>query len=272
MARPKDSDRLLYLLKSQGGMSNPKALSMLDTSEARFWEVREELLAGQLITVYRCRGGGIELTRKGRKAAPTRFDGDDSKVRGEVELYEPFVDLLKSEEARDERMEGEDDPNLPQLAPIVCNTSAFRLPQKWSNPDVTKISFRYFPIIRKRSVIVSTYELKKWGNWNVSAAYEASEHRRWAHECYVVLEHPQKADHLEPTEKVVAASSRLGVGVIKIQPKYNSWRSEVIAEAEFREPSHEDLEIFLSYLFVKRPEVRNQFDANMATLAKCGAF
>lgn len=48
-------------------MSNLKIRTLLNLSEETYANVREELLQARLVEKYACYGGGIRLTRKGKR-------------------------------------------------------------------------------------------------------------------------------------------------------------------------------------------------------------
>ena len=72
-----------------------------------------------------------------------------SAVAKEKDLYTPFVKALKAEVTENEE------------SALVIDSSSLRKRGKWSNPDVTKISIRSFPILRTHKVPLTTYELKQ---------------------------------------------------------------------------------------------------------------
>jgi hypothetical protein len=61
--------KILNLLDEKGGLPNRQVKQAFNLSDARYGAVRNELKRDGLVEKYRCRGGGIRLTRKGKKAA-----------------------------------------------------------------------------------------------------------------------------------------------------------------------------------------------------------
>jgi hypothetical protein len=118
--------------------------------------------------------GGIRLTRKGRQE--NVLEEATSAVSTEKELYGLFVSSLEKEAAENEK------------SVLVCDTSALRVRGKWSNPDVTKLSIRIFPISRKNTVVCATYEVKQWRKWSVDSVYEAVSHSRFSATIYLTTE------------------------------------------------------------------------------------
>jgi hypothetical protein len=246
MPRPSDSDRLMWLLQEQGGTSNQQARSVLDLSQERYGTVRDGLIADGLIEKFRCRGGGILLTSAGakQKAAP----GAKSSVGQERDLYGPFAVALASEAEENEE------------SAIVFDTSALRKSGKWSNPDLTKIAIRSFPILRTSKVVLTTYELKQWGRWNLEAAFEAASHRNFAHYSYVALEWA-KDFPVEGLDEIKQACSRFDVGLMTLHPYYNKWRHVVQLEASPYVPSEDFVEEYLGYVFEKQSGSQQKYDA-----------
>jgi hypothetical protein len=246
MPRPSDKERLMWLLQEKGGTSNQQVRSVLDLSQERYKTVRDELISAGLVEKFRCRGGGILLTAKGtkQKAAPDA----KSSVGKENELYTPFADALTAE------------ANENEEEAIVFDTSSLRKSGKWSNPDLTKISIRSFPILRVNKVVLTTYELKQWGRWNLEAAFEAASHRNFAHQSYVALEWA-KDFPVEGLDEITQACGRFGVGLMTLHPYYTKWRHVVQLEAAPYAPSEDFVEEYLGYVFEKQTGSRQKYDA-----------
>lgn len=246
MPRPTDTARLLWLLQEQGGTSNQQVRSTLNLTDKRYDELKERLLEDALVEKYRCRGGGIRLTAKGAKA--DALPGNTSAVENEKALYPHFVKALTAESK-----ENED-------TAVVFDTSSLRKRGKWSNPDVARVAIRHFPILRTHKVILSTFELKQWGRWNVEAIYEAASQRRFSHEAYVVLEWAKDVP-VEGLEELNALCGRFGVGLMTMHPHYASFRHIVQLEAELHNPPDDNVEEFLGYVFEKRAENQAAYNA-----------
>jgi hypothetical protein len=245
MPRPSDKDRVLWLLQEIGGTSNQQIRSVLSLADDRYKKIIQELLNEDNIEKYRCRGGGIRITTKGAgvKALPEA----KSSVTKEKDLYVPFVSTLESEVAENEEFA------------LVFDTSALRKSGKWSNPDVTKISIRNFPVLRSHKVLVTTFELKQWNKWNVDAVFEAASHRRFAHEAYVVLEWAKDVP-VEGLEEITSACGRFGVGLVTLHPYYSSFRYIVQLDAEPNAPSEDYVDEYLGYVFERDTKKRTLYD------------
>jgi DNA-binding MarR family transcriptional regulator len=67
--RQPDRVKILNFLDEKGGLPNRQVKQALNLSDARYGAVCNELKRDGLVEKYRCRGGGLRLTRKGKKAA-----------------------------------------------------------------------------------------------------------------------------------------------------------------------------------------------------------
>jgi hypothetical protein len=213
LARARDTDRLIWLLQEQGRSSNRNVRTALKLTDERYSIIRDELIAEKVIAKVRGQGGGIQLTPKGR-TEKTLSDAK-SAVQAEKDLYQPFVKILTSAAEEDDEKA------------VVIDTSALRRTGKWSNPDVIKISVRFFPILRKQIVVITTYELKQWKRWNIDSVFEAASQRRFAHEAYVVLEWPKNED-VVGLEELMSVCARFGVGLITHFATSFSWSRQSI--------------------------------------------
>lgn len=234
MARSTDKDRLVWLLQEEGRSSNRRIRSELNLSDDRYAKIRQKLLEDGLIEKVKGQGGGVQLTRLGMrtKALPEAV----SSVSAEKDLYDPFVNILQDESKENEE---------PAL---VIDTSALRRSGKWSNPDVTKISVRKFPILKSHKILLTTYELKQWKRWNVDSVFEAASQRRFSHEAYVVLEWA-KGEDVVGLEDMLSVCGRFGVGLITLHTYYTSYRYKVQLDAQKHVPTEDYVEEYLSYVF-----------------------
>jgi hypothetical protein len=246
LPRTRDTDRLIWLLQEQGRSSNRNIRTALKLSDERYSKIREELIDEKIIVKVKGQGGGIQLTPKGIKEK-TLSDAQSS-VQAEKDLYQPFVQILINSAEED----GE--------AAVVVDTSALRRTGKWSNPDVIKISIRLFPILRKRIVSITTYELKQWKRWNIDSVFEAASQRRFAHEAYVVLEWA-KDEPVVGLEELMSVCARFGVGLITLHPHYNSFRYIIQLEPDKQSADEEYVEEFLGYVFEKNASAGEEFES-----------
>lgn len=245
MTRPLDKDRLIWLLQEQGRSSNRNVRSTLKLSDDRYAKIKQELLDEKLIEKVKGQGGGLQLTTRGMKEKT--LPDAVSSVENEKALYSPFVGILDAEASENEE------------AALVIDTSALRKSGKWSNPDVTKISVRRFPILKSHRVLLTTYELKQWKRWNVDSVFEAASQRRFAHEAYVVLEWA-KSEEVVGLEEMVSVCSRFGVGLLTLHPYYSSFRYAIQLDAEKHATSDDYVEEYLGYVFEKSDGARQKYE------------
>ncbi len=245
MSRPADTDRLIWLLQEQGRSSNRNIRSTLKLSDDRYAKIKQELLDEKLIEKVKGQGGGVQITTRGMKEKT--LPDAVSSVENEKALYSPFVSILDAEATENEE---------PAL---VIDTSALRKSGKWSNPDVTKISIRKFPILKSHRVLLTTYELKQWKRWNVESVFEAASQRRFAHESYVVLEWA-KGEEVVGLEEIASVCSRFGVGLLTLHPYYSSFRYTVQLDAEKHETPDDYVEEYLGYVFEKNEDAKQKYE------------
>lgn len=246
MTRPADKDRLIWLLQEQSRSSNRNVRSTLKLSDERYARIKDELLEEKLIEKVRGQGGGVQITARGMKEKT--LPDAVSSVESERALYSPFVTILDDEASENEE------------AALVIDTSGLRKSGKWSNPDVTKISVRKFPILKTHRVLITTYELKQWKRWNVESVFEAASQRRFAHEAYVVLEWA-KGEEVVGLEEMISVCSRFGVGLLTLHPYYSSFRYTIQLDAEKHTTSDDDVEEYLGYVFEKKDDARQKYES-----------
>lgn len=252
MARTSDRDRIIGSLAESGGMSNMQLKASLDLADDRYKILREELIQEGLVEKYRCRGGGVALTSKGAKEASTDDYQIKSSVEKEKDLYSPFVRVLELEA-------NENDENV-----VVCDTSSLRKRGRWSNPDITRVAVRSYPLLRKKAVVITTFEVKQWQKWDASAVYEAASHSRFSHESYVGLELPKGTDPAESIDGLRELCARFGVGIATIHQYYAGLRYVIRQDPEPKAPSDDYVEEYLTYVFERLPEQKARFEALMS--------
>jgi hypothetical protein len=91
---------------------------------------------------------------------------------------------------------------------------------KWSRPDLTFVEVNRFDLLPQRNVQVTSFEIKRADDTDLSSVYEAASHQRWAHYSYLIIEVPNK--ELELPENLAMEASRFGVGLMKAYPVLES--------------------------------------------------
>lgn len=253
MAKPKTTDRILKVLAPVGGRSNGRIKVELNLSDDAYEKARRELLDDKLIEKYRCQGGGVQLTSKGAKLAPS-LSNDGSGVEKEIDLYEKMILDLESQIASDER------------SAIVLNTHALKLPGQWQNPDIVTIEVEKLEFLRKTTVKVTTFEVKQFPRWKLDCVFEAASHHRFAHEALVILEWPNDVEFSQSSsqyrlEEVARECRRFGVGIGSLSQHYGKYRFKMQLEPTPMQPSDIDVNGFLSQLFERMPAKKDEFEA-----------
>lgn len=244
LSKPSDRERILWLLAEQGGISSQQVKSELALSDDRYNKVITQLIEEGLVEKFRRRAGGIRVTYKGM--AYKKLPDAISSFSEEREIYSPFCKIL----------EGEIKDNEENA--IVINTSDLKKRGKWSNPDITKIAIRHYPMQGAKKIIIFTYEIKQWKRWNIEAVYEAASHLRFAHNAFVVLEWAKDVPY-EGMEYLESASARFGVGLITLHPYYNSFRYSVRISPEYHVPSEDTIEEYFETVFAKHQDKYTSF-------------
>ncbi|WP_437320727.1 hypothetical protein [Sorangium sp. So ce385] len=248
MPRISDRDRVLNLLAETGGLSNARIKAELNLGDDRYEEVRTGLIEEGLAEKYVCRGGGLRLTKRGEREVSPKYEAQSS-VDKEQELYSPLVDALLR-----------DSPES-----VAFDTASLRKRGKWQNPDVTQVSVEVYPLLRRRRVLLTTYEVKQWGAWDVNAVFEAASHARFAHDGFVVLEWTEKGFSVSDPriEKMVRECQRFGIGLATLESHYSHYRLHVRLESVSKEPTDSDVEEWLDYALSRRKEAMDRFQALM---------
>ncbi|MBF0098279.1 MAG: hypothetical protein HQM04_02910 [Magnetococcales bacterium] len=153
-------------------------MTQLSLSTIRYGKVKEELLNDGVIEKCGGQGGGIRLAKYNTVRR--------QQNREEQKLYAPFITMLEKEITANKE------------AALTYNTSTVKRKIKWGNPDVTKISIRHLPFFQTTRITVTTYEIKAFDKFDISSAYEAIAHKRFAQEAYLALEWSKD----EPEEKI----------------------------------------------------------------------
>lgn len=256
MSHKNDEEKVLRHLK-QGGVSNNRLLERTELSEERYTGAKRRLLEAGLVEKMAGRGGGLRLTRKGAREANKLSSVGTSSVDRERELYEPLIGCLQ---------EDDDGDGAPLT---VGDSSSLLVRGKWSNPDVTMVQVKEYPNLFRKEIYITTFEVKQWDRWGVSAAFEAASQARFSHESYLVLEWAKEVrfnleDSIYRIDQVVAACNRFGVGLATMTPHRSSWKFEIHVDAIPRNPNPYEADLFLETFFERYPEEKKRIAEYMA--------
>lgn len=131
-----------------------------------------------------------------------------STVNNERELYDPVKKWI------DNNWKSKIEANGGYAwTKITANVSRRNRLGMWSRPDLLMVDVSRFDFLPQKSVSVTSIEVKRADDTNLSSAYEAAAHQRWAHKAYLVVEVSNK--DMDLPENLKAESSRIGVGLMK---------------------------------------------------------
>lgn len=249
MARTTDRERLLALLAEAGGLSSARIKVELHLGDERYEQIRSEVIDEGLAEKYVCRGGGLRLTKKGERDVSPEYEAA-SKVEKETDLYEYLVEALSRESPES----------------VVFDTGSLRKRGKWQNPDVMQVSVEVYPRLRRRRVLITSYEVKQWGRWDVNAVFEAASHARFAHAGFVVVEWTDSNFSISDPrlDQIVRECRRFGIGLATLEPYHSRFRLHVRLEPDDgREPIDAEVEEWLDYCLSRRSDAADRFDALM---------
>jgi hypothetical protein len=161
----------------------------------------------------------------------------------EREFYSPTVDWLKENWGK---------KILDSHNYFWTKSTAFKgrrgQPGMWSRPDITFIEVSRFEFLPQRSVQVSSFEVKRYQNADLSSVYEAASHQRWAHYAYLVIIIPEKTTPI--SENIDAEASRFGVGLmIAYREDSSGYVIETKAEPKRQNPDPKDLDRMIADYF-----------------------
>jgi hypothetical protein len=177
--------------------------SYVDLDNSAYQAGLEELRESGAITVRPGRGGSFSRTAPAAQSPdiPTLA----SESRRERDLYEPFVDWLKSSWPK--RSEAFQEARVTATPRKYRRTSG-----TWSRPDVMTIRVERYDLLPQIVLEVGSYEIKPIGSPLVEWVFEAASHGKWAHRLSLVLE--KDADHVGlPDERILGEIKRFSLGL-----------------------------------------------------------
>lgn len=250
--RPFDKERIVKALAgADKALTNSYLKNELNLPNERYSKVRDELIDEKIVEKYRCHGGGIQLTNDGKKQV-SKYKKINSSVSSEKDLYKPLYNFLE-QTIKDDQQSG-----------IVIDTSALCKKGKWQNPDMLQIIIDNYSYLGKKEVVLTSYEVKQWGRWDIHVVFEAASHRRFVHKSIVVLEWSKKVefsmtDTTYKIDEIVRECQRFGVGLSILRPWYNSFRLHSYIEPKLNTPNESDIETFLEYVFSRKTFAKESF-------------
>lgn len=246
---------ILRALQHQSGLSNPRLRADTGAGDDAYDRAKTDLVSEGLAEVYAGQGGSLRLTDAGKRHAKKEVEPEgESAVDHERELYAPLVDAIQKDAAQ-----------LGRERILVRDVGAARNRGMWSNPDVLQIAVETYPRLRKTELVVSTFELKKWGGATVASVFEAAAQSRFAHRSYVVLEWAESVtfsldSDANNLDQIVRECGRFGIGLWTMQPFRNGWRYTEHLKAAPRVPADSEVNAFLEDYFLRYPDDAAQYD------------
>jgi len=225
MPRPTDQDMFLDILKKAGGKaSNRKLLSLLCWEEKKYWRRRDEYVNKGLIQTGQ--GGSVRLSPK-------------LQYNREEHLYTPLKEAVETGWGSD----WEADELFIDVTARCRNT----LTGKWSQPDLCAITRRDYKF--QRRIDLWTFEVKPIGAFRVDHVHEAVSHSKYAHRTYIMF-HIETESSIQDHrfKRCVEEAQRYKIGLVTFRDpmKYADWHW--VLEAERREPSPENFDLFAEQL------------------------
>ncbi len=145
-------------------------------------------------------------------------------------------------------------------------TAGLKKKGKWQNPDVTQITLETYPRLGKEEIIVTTYEVKLWNCWDITAVFESACHRRFSHEAIVVLEWLPDVVAFSLSDasyKVLDLANECratGVGLYTLEKRGKSYQIYAHIEPIRHVPPHSKLEDWLEYFLTKNSDAEKEYE------------
>lgn len=239
---------LLRLYQDQGWMKLSELRSEFATHAKKFATEFARLREERLVVIGKGHGGRVAITEQGIDRYLDEYDDSDEykKLGPESVLYPILRDCLQT------------DDNMVLIAGGYKQRRG-----QWTNPDVVEVSFEDLPLLGKRSVQVSSYEVKTWDDWGIKGVYEAAAHAAMVHRAYLVLEWASKLP-FDParferwTERMMSECGRFGVGLMTLQPGSKPRTLRLHLEAVLHVPNEQQTERMLEY-YLKKTARRSEY-------------
>lgn len=183
-----EAQMLFSALPADGTLvGNYSLRSQLELDDETYAAAKRELRTRGLIGVGVGYGGTIGRLSVSRETQAPEDESSAAQrnlVTREYELYEPFVEWLRSS------LEDQ------ELAFSHVRITGYRRGGgKWSRPDVTAVQVFRYEWLPDITVEVSTYEIKRSADSEkLESPYEAAAHGRWAHRASLIVEMEEEQD------------------------------------------------------------------------------
>jgi len=184
ITRRTDGDILLDLVPKDGSpIGNVSLFNELNWTEEKYWRVRERLLEEGQLERGKGKGGSVRRSIRNAELSVTKLPRSSPEAR----LYEPLVQVLSNEWAREMRIESD------QIHfEITARQGKKPTGGTWTRPDITAVSVRSFQHLPGKFVDVWTFEVKPVESLDVTAVFEAASHASRATRSYALLQIPEQ--------------------------------------------------------------------------------
>jgi len=244
--------KLLALVPDGQSVGNVTLRSSLDWDDKLYWLIRNRLVDRGVLGLGRGRGGSVRLVQSTTVSPPTPLgaatavpvvlgEPTPSGRIAEDALYEPLAKVLRTEWVKDRRYDD-------AVVEITARQGSKATGGRWSRPDIVVASLTTYAWVPGKYFDVTTFEVKPFDGFDVTAVYEALAHLRSATRAYVLVHVPEALR--EPFEETLQAATdeadrhHVGFIVVGDPGDWETW--DVRVEARRREPDPGRLNEFLA--------------------------
>ncbi|HTZ62844.1 MAG TPA: hypothetical protein VMB51_01940 [Solirubrobacteraceae bacterium] len=249
-----DAAMLLAALPGDGSTVGSYNLrSKLNLDDSTYAQAKAELRSADLIKVGVGYGGTVARTSVLPGATEASKLSAAGLVKLEKELYEPFVEWLRSSLA---------DQGLAFAeARVTATPRGYKSDSgQWSRPDITAVHVFKYDWLPEITVEVSSYEIKRASDARkLESVYEAAAHGRWAHRASLVVEHADDNDVVPAPIFDEIGRFRLGLYAMRSRPRGGFEVREIIKPPLTQESQPEDVNELIGYFLGEKRELRNSY-------------
>jgi hypothetical protein len=247
MTRPSDKDILLGLVPKADPIGNVSVLRQLEErgwSSAKYWKVRDDLLAEGKLVRGKGKGGSIRRSAAEFEGAE-RPNNTAHERTAEAHLYEPILKVLRKDWIHEMQIEADQIHFEKTAAQGKKQTGG-----TWTRPDISGVSVRTFQHLPGKYVDVWTFEVKPVDNLDVTAVYEAAAHGARATRSCALLQVPENLNGRTQAivDRCEREASRMRIGLVTfVRPDdFATW--DILIDAPRLETAPELLEEFIAQL------------------------
>lgn len=217
MPRNSDKERFFNAIPEDGSpIGNLTLRKRLRLSEDRYWEVRQELLKENKISLSRGQGGSVfrinaEDIREASRPQPR------SRYKSERSLYEPFLATIRDKYTKDENI-------LSFVIQKTAHAGKRKTGGTWTRPDVTLVTVQSYPYYPTKSMEIITFEIKHFNDFDITAVFETAAHTRFANRSYLCVYLPENAKNAitdADMERIMTECDRFYTGLVLFEDPTN---------------------------------------------------